>query len=90
MQRSEAAFLLREIASCCLEARLSNFVLLKAKQKVIPVDSEDFELHIRAEPDEESRRKIASIVDKHNLEMAEKGGFLIFCTRRDLLLEAPQ
>jgi hypothetical protein len=75
MQREEAVTRLKEITSVC--ENLSPHAITLTSSKPADAISTGYQVRIKTELDEESKRQIQAIADKYNLTFTEENGEII-------------
>jgi hypothetical protein len=81
MKRIEASAVLHEISNSCQESVLVESISLDLEQDRVPQDSEGYEIKMQCSLDGCSRERIKTILEKHQLEMKQKNGFVILQSR---------
>ncbi len=76
MNKSEALTVLHEIYGVCRESLTISCVSLDSKSSQIVPDGRAFQIRLKCELDNQSRRCIKPILQKHRLAMKEEEGFV--------------
>ena len=79
MDKQEASVVLRDVLAECAGSLLARCVLLKPVSPKTLQDYDQWEVHIACMVDDDLRKCISTVVDKHKLAMRQEGNAIILC-----------
>lgn len=83
MDRREALMVLEEIGSTCKKDWVMSCIALdQPSSQISKVDSEEYQIKIHCSLDQASRRCLKPILQKYNLCIQEKEGYIILAAKQ--------
>jgi hypothetical protein len=84
VNRQEALGVLHEIANCCDEFRDTSVVSITDSTAQIRMKSTGYEIYMKCTPNDDKRRCLTPILEKHQLKMAElKDAIIVYKPKPD-------